>query len=343
MWFRKRLKLPPSAWVPEKPKIEDAIAEEVFGAVDFTGKASMDWRKWRPKHEIQSWGDCVTFSYLNVIETLARANNLKDDEGRELNFSDLYLAVKSGTSQRGNSLNKICETARKQGVVLEKHCKYTRNWGERDSIVATVLAEVKRYLIGTGHAWVKTNINSLKSSLDRGPLQIGVGLGDTYSSGASVIEPPSSIRVYHAMMMDHIDDVNKYYCYDHYNRQEVKLSSRYNIMMAKEIVPDGLPDGWQAENAADLAFWKRMLDKFIIRPESHGEVYRVWSHELQKVIFDISDGRLFNLVQGCLKEKKAFIGVSEKDFERLLTIMKDYKSQMKEAGDLINLSKLLTK
>ncbi len=339
LWGNK-LKLPPSSLILEEPAPEDAHVEEVFGSKEVEG-GSRDWRPWYPKHEVQSYGDCVSFSYLNCYETMAKAAGVTDGDGNELNLSDLYLAVNSGTSQTGNTLNRVANAARKNGIPLERECPYTRSWHKREQIYNTTSKDAKRYAAGTGHAWVRTDRASLKSALERGPIQIGVGLGDTYRGGMP-IKPPSRITVYHAMECGFVDEKDQVHCYDHYNRKEVILSSDYKVEFAKQLVPEGLPNGWQTKTGDDHKLWKGLWGKWIIRPEAHGEVYRVWSHGINKVSFTITDQNLFNKVQDCLRSLDVFVGISEKDFERLLNVIKTYKGSIEnELGEVVDLNELI--
>src|SRR3989304_7576448 len=82
---------------------------------------SGDWTQWLPKEEWQ-WKDngfdtlaCVTFSALNIIESLYYFHT-----GRQVNFSDRYTAFMSGTTSNGNWQWKVGDSIRKDGLVLEE-------------------------------------------------------------------------------------------------------------------------------------------------------------------------------------------------------------------------------
>ena len=82
---------------------------------------SGDWTQWLPKEEWQ-WKDngfdtlaCVTFSALNIIESLFYFHT-----GRQVNFSDRFTAFISGTTQNGNWQWKVGDSIRKDGLVLEQ-------------------------------------------------------------------------------------------------------------------------------------------------------------------------------------------------------------------------------
>ena len=82
---------------------------------------SGDWTQWLPKEEWQ-WKDngfdtlaCVTFSALNIIESLYYFHT-----GRQVNFSDRYTAFMSGTTPNGNWQWKVGDSIRKDGLALEQ-------------------------------------------------------------------------------------------------------------------------------------------------------------------------------------------------------------------------------
>lgn len=80
---------------------------------------SGDWTQWLPPGEWQRIGNldlmaCVTFSGLNVLETIYYFIT-----GVRRNFSDRYNAYLSGTTQQGNWLWKVGDSFRKDGLVDE--------------------------------------------------------------------------------------------------------------------------------------------------------------------------------------------------------------------------------
>jgi hypothetical protein len=331
--FRPKLKLPPSSLILEEPGELDAFDDDVFGSVEFGSSPSKDFRQYRPKHEIQSYGDCVSFSRLNVAESKARMEGVTNEDGEEVNFSDLELAVNSGTSQRGNGLKKVAERARSVGVILEKFCPYTRNWNERASRVANIPSYAKRYKLGN-YAWVKRDHsgldrNYLKNALEGGPIQIGVGLGETYRYADEVIQPPRNITVWHAIMNDYIDDQDQVYCYDHYNRKDVVFAKNYPINFAMTF--KDLPENWRGQGVDEVKFYERMVGKFVMRAKANGELYEVFEDKMVKIKFDISNLKIWNAVHKTIRPM--IIGVNEEDFKRLETVaFKAEGIQEEEAG-----------
>lgn len=91
-----------------------------------------DWTPYLPSAENQAshFTDsqaCVTFSCLNVIET-----QYKFFTGKEINFSDRFIAKMSGTTQQGNTVQKVLDTINQFGLVLEEEWPAPANftWDE---------------------------------------------------------------------------------------------------------------------------------------------------------------------------------------------------------------------
>lgn len=314
-------KLPPTSVEPKQTiGAADAWHDEIFGAVDLGTSPSKDHRQFYPTKEIQSYGDCLSFSYTNVLETICREKNILDDDGNEVNLADLHLAVGSGTTQRGNNFNNVAEWLRKNGVVLEKFAPYTRVWEDRQKVFNAIPAYAKRYAKGTGHAWVKTDRNSLKNALDV-PLWIAVGLGETYQNNPGTadrpVTPPQNVSVYHAIENGYIDDEDKVYTYDNYQRSEVVYSANYPILYAKMLTPQGLPDGWQVKNADGKRLLARLLGKYVIRgqtPPAHGELYYLYPDgSRMQYLPDVGAVPWFQEFLQFLRTNNKLIGVNEID------------------------------
>ena len=99
-----------------------------------------DWSDYLPTNEKQKKNyetmSCVSFSALNCIEIefeylfKNKLLSLEDmewlcekgylDTHQKLNLSDRYIATLSGTGANGNSLKKVADTIRKNGVIPEK-------------------------------------------------------------------------------------------------------------------------------------------------------------------------------------------------------------------------------
>lgn len=89
---------------------------------------SMDWTPYLPKIEQQSNNNfdsfsCTNFSNCNAAEIIHKLRY-----GVEVNYSDRFSAVISGTVPgHGNSHNVVAEATRKKGFVLEEVFPFTEN------------------------------------------------------------------------------------------------------------------------------------------------------------------------------------------------------------------------
>jgi len=120
-----------------------------------------DWLPYAPTGENQfsNHADsmaCVTFSALNVIET-----QYKFLTGKEINFSDRFIAKLSGTTPQGNYIQKVLDTIRQYGLVLDSDYPAPANftWDEYyQEIPPEVMAKAVKYDItyefgSTNYGW----------------------------------------------------------------------------------------------------------------------------------------------------------------------------------------------
>lgn len=140
-----------------------------------------DYTKLLPKHELQnstymdSYG-CVSFSALNCLEII-----VKQDEKREMNRSDRYTVVMSGTTPGvGNSLANVAQSVRTHKTVAEEVYPYPKDMKEEEyyaTVPANIIAEAQKWPYETFYEWVGYNGVShakLFSELKFGPLQVTV-------------------------------------------------------------------------------------------------------------------------------------------------------------------------
>ena len=121
---------------------------------------------------------CVTFSALNSIETQE-----KEQTGKQVNYSDRWIAKMSGTMRNGNYLYKVADAIREFGLVLEEDyptpAKYT--WDEYHAdIPESLLSELK----AKGQAWLKkwdvayewipAQLAALQYHLKHAPVQLAL-------------------------------------------------------------------------------------------------------------------------------------------------------------------------
>jgi hypothetical protein len=101
--------------IEQKPK-DWAAGSLPYEILNPTG----DWTAYLPSDENQATHltdsmACVTFSCLNVIET-----QYKFFTGKDINFSDRFIAKLSGTTPQGNSVQKVLDAINEYGLVLEE-------------------------------------------------------------------------------------------------------------------------------------------------------------------------------------------------------------------------------
>jgi len=125
-----------------------AESQIVYEVVNPSG----DWTPYLPPGEWQ-WNPigfdtqaCVTFSALNIIETLIFFHT-----GVRKNYSDRFTAVMSGTTPTGNYMWKVGDSIRKDGLVAEERWPAIENptWDTYYSAPPIdVINEAKLYVTG---------------------------------------------------------------------------------------------------------------------------------------------------------------------------------------------------
>lgn len=131
-----------------------------------------DWTPFVPKAENQysNMADsmaCVSFSFLNCLETQLKFF------GEELDFSDRFLAKMSGTTIHGNTLQKVADTFREFGCVLEADWPRPDNF-TWETFYAEIPQEIKDKALkyGVGYEWIGTDVASLQYHLKQSSLQL---------------------------------------------------------------------------------------------------------------------------------------------------------------------------
>lgn len=144
---------------------------------------SRDWTQWLPPLELQkdySTGfdtfGCVTYSCLNVLETLAKFH------GMEWNDSDRFTVKASGTSPAyGNTLNRVAESVRVyDGTVPEADYPFVITQAEYyqaipDSLIDKGQESLKTKKIGYEWVtWAGADKEKMWEALQYSPLQATV-------------------------------------------------------------------------------------------------------------------------------------------------------------------------
>lgn len=178
---------------------------------------SGDWRPFVVRHEKQKdpleTMACVSFSCNNCLEIQYLFF------GIDVNFSDRLLAKTSDTQQNGNTLERVNDTARNGGLVLETEWpnKQFKTWAEYYADIPQDVLN-KRVKQDFQYQWTAVTPENLKKQLKQSPLQI-------------TIPAP---HPYHAVTLLHIDG-DKAYIQDHYSYQirQIKVSA---IAVALKVV-----------------------------------------------------------------------------------------------------------
>jgi hypothetical protein len=134
---------------------------------------SGDWRPFVPVGEKQRPNTvdvmaCVTFSDMNSLET----QNIQQT-GKELNFSDRFIAKLSGTTHDGNYLDKVADTVRNLGVVMESDYAAPANF-TWDSYYSEVPQDVlkKALKVNMAYEFCTGTADVLSYHLKQAPIQI---------------------------------------------------------------------------------------------------------------------------------------------------------------------------
>ena len=247
-WYKKH-----DGLIEEKPKPTDfirGIGQTLLQHEDRNTTA--DWGLFLPSEERQRFRyfdamACVTFSALNVVETTINwmiKNNLLPEgyygELVELGFitdgafncSDRFTAKMSGTTREGNTLTKVWESIRKNGLLPEKDWPGSEdfNW---DNYYAPIPDEPKLKakeilkLFKFEYELISpATIPNLRIGLKHAPLQITTGVCPGWDS------PPVNVcnlSPSHATELYKIESDNGYGDYDSYPPYQKKLNPGYKV------------------------------------------------------------------------------------------------------------------
>ncbi len=254
-----------NTYIPERIKKGNAIYEMIFGAGE--KRESFDWLKYLPDRERQWWLPfCVAFSRLDCAEAVARKM------GIELNLSDRRLAVESGTSKKGNTLDAVSDCFRKIGVDKEEDTPLTAKmiadgWNAWEEINKLPRAG-KRYF-GGDHSWVLSKA-AMIDALDHSPLQIAVGETDENWERDGEVQNPTRIDWYHGAVLRFIDIDGRYHVRDSIGKPNKILNKDYPIGWCKSF--RDLPENWKEtmnnfvkiikdKNSPAVGFWMPAINE----------------------------------------------------------------------------------
>ena len=211
---------------------------------------------------------------LNNIEEMIEINR-----GYErINRSDRFLNRMSGTGKNGNSMKRVLETRRTNGFVEESDWGWDRDdftWNEYYSnipqnIKDKALINNKKYIFGYDSVWATRSM--IVEALKYSPLY--VGLYAWYKRGMLYY---STGNPNHASTIISRD---QFICYDSYNPYIKHLSEDFKVYYVKRIY---LQKADEEYNAAEIAKLKKAGYRYIMRPNSNGEFYRVTDTGLEHI------------------------------------------------------------
>ena len=297
--------------IPEKLKATDFI----FGGLGVTKKVLRpdgQWTLWLPSDERQSGRRvetmaCTCFSLLNVLEMLAKVKAYG-----EWNKSDRFSSKLSGVTRSGNSQSKVLDSVRKlHGIVNEEVWPSNIDdfsWSEfyasiPQDVVDSGFTFVNEYEVGYEAVW--STPNALKEALKYSPLYIA-GFAWAYDGGfyRSYGNPN------HAFVLVGYVDGQYWLAYDSYAPHLKKLAWDYKIFYPKVITLNKRGEIWNMAKIADLV--KRGF-KYIILPETFGEIYEIFPTELKK----IEPAEWNNRAVQMSSDQKTLIGISNEYFNQL--------------------------
>lgn len=288
----------------------------IFGASPLNKKILQpngDWSEYLPAPERQSGRNietmaCVSFSLLNVIETL-----FKRKYGLDKNFSDRFLAKMSGTGRNGNLQSTVIDTARKSGLVNEEDYPSdfdTFNFSKYyEPIPEDVVAKARLFLneYEIGYEAVTPTISAMREALKYSPLWVA-GYAWYYSNGyyRSIGSPN------HCFVLYNIDQVYAYKkALDSYEPWLKKLSPDFTIYYPKVVTLN--KKGEQFNTAEIINLIKRGL-KYIMRVQGKGEIYEISTNGLKY----ISPEDWNNINVQLSSDQKKLVGISEEYFQSLI-------------------------
>lgn len=159
---------------------EDWVAGSISGLTYEVINPSGDWRPYLPTKEIQFGREdsmaCVSFSLINAIEIQEKFLT-----GKETNYSDRFLAKRSGTTQFGNYLYKVADVVRKEGIVKETsyptlpNYTFAEYYAEiKEPLLTDLLIEGKQWLerFTFNYEFIPLDKAELLKHIKQAPLQV---------------------------------------------------------------------------------------------------------------------------------------------------------------------------
>jgi transcriptional antiterminator Rof (Rho-off) len=272
-----------------------------------------NWEAFLPPPERQSGRGvetmaCVTYSFLNVLETL-----FKRKYNIDINFSDRFLAKADGTTQNGNVQSRVVDTARKTGLVLESDYPSDLDnfsWNEYyKALTKDLLMKAQAFLndYEIGYEAVPVTINAMREALKYSPLWVA---GYAWSSVGGIYY--SNGNPNHCFVLSSIEQAITFkHAYDTYDPYNKKLASQYQLYYPKLIT---LNKKGETFNSSEIRNLMSRGFTYILRVLGNGEIYRL---DTDKLTY-ISPEEWNTLNVQMAADSRKLIGINEEVYQKLL-------------------------
>lgn len=212
----------------------------VFGGVTgITGEILQpngQWDEYLPEVEVQrspiaDTMSCVTFSALNCIEVYYNKKY-----GVDINLSDRFTAIMSGTSKRGNTMKAVAESIRSDGVVIEEDLSWNKEadptWDDYHGIEISESLKQKALNnllhLDIRYEWVRFgDLQGAMEALKYGPISIAI-----YAYGENIkgiYQRVDGKYANHVLTLYGYKEGKYWKVFDHYENAYKKLAWDYGI------------------------------------------------------------------------------------------------------------------
>jgi hypothetical protein len=287
---------------------------------------SGQWDDFLPAEERQSRKDgdsfgCVTFSGLNSVEAQHKLLT-----GEEVNLSDRFTAKMSGTTLGGNYANRVADSMRNDGLVLEVDYPFPElfEWNDFYKVIPSDLACLGRKWLDKwelSYEWVYTQNPFGKDEVEytpelmmyhlkQSPLQVLSKVCAGWST--QDIVPSCGVFSGHATLIYGYEEGRYWKCFDTYYPFKKKLAWDYGFKAVMKHV---------LRKKRNLELLKSFEGKYVMRVKANGEVYKVENGELKFLDSNKQDNRHIPLVDEVitiLKNSNNLIGLTEEQYRDLI-------------------------
>lgn len=256
-----------------EPQITDD-QYQVFGSFSNLPKTVVqrdgDWSPYRPAYEAQSNNNfdthgCVTFGTENAIEYW-----MKKVFGLDINYSDRFIYILSGSRPPGSDPQHICEVIRDKGLIEEKLLPFVETFEEYiqpDPMPENLLEKGREWKskFAFKHEWVFTGykpkaerIALLKEYLKYSVLNISV----TAWKKVDGVYVDDGGRNTHWCVLEKIADYKEYkdalYVFDTYDHSTKVLHPDHNVQFCKRIYVGPATETIPTSVELEESFWGRL-------------------------------------------------------------------------------------